>query len=275
MKSEIFAVDGKKIGEIELPSLFSTKIREDIIKKVFEVEKTMQPYGPNPESGKHHSAAGIIRHLRHAWKGGYGHGRSRVPRKIMWRRGTQFYWIGAEVSGTRGGRQAHPPKMVHMMQKKKINTKELDLAFMSGYAGTTKSELVKKRYLRLQDKEIKNLPFVIELNKDIKTKELVSGLKKILGNLFLVALPEKRRRAGKGKLRNRKYKKSAGALIITGEKEELKTKAIEHKKVKEVNISDLYPLGRIVIYTKEAIEELGKFNNPTKNSQIKELESKK
>jgi len=256
MKSQIFNIDGKNIGEIDLPKIFSTKIRKDIIKKVFEAEKMTQPYGPNPESGKKHSASGIIRHLRHVWKGGYGHGRSRVPRKVMWRRGTQFYWIGAEVSGTRGGRQAHPPKIAHMLGKKKINKKELKIAFASGITASTKGDLIKQRYSRLENKEIKNLPFVIELKKDIKTKELINGLEKILGDLFIVAIPEKKTRAGKGKLRNRKYKKNAGVLIITGNKEELKTKAIESKKLKEVRISDLYPLGRLIIYTQEAIKNM-------------------
>lgn len=257
MKAQIISLDGEKLGEIELPTIFSAKIREDIIKKVFEAEKTMQPYGPNPKSGRKHSASGIIRHLRHAWKGGYGHGKSRVPRKVMWRRGTQFYWIGAEVSGARGGRQAHPPKMVHMLEQKKINKKELELAFASGFAGSAKADLIKKRYSRLEGKEVKNLPFVIELKKDIKTKELVAGLEKILGKLFLIALPEKKVRAGKGKLRNRKYKKNAGLLIITGDKEQIKTKIIESKKLGEVSVSDLYPLGRLILYTKEAIIELG------------------
>ena len=275
MKAQIISLDGKNVGEIELPSIFSTKIREDIIKKVFEAEKIIQPYGPNPRSGRQHSASGIIRHLRHVWKGGYGHGRSRVPRKIMWRRGTQFFWIGAEVSGTRGGRQAHPPKMVHIFEKKKINKKELDLAFATGFAGSLKEELVKKRYLRLKNMEIKNLPLVLELKNNIKAKELLAGLEKILGDLFLVAIPEKKVRAGKGKLRNRKYKKNAGVLLITGKDEILKTKIITHKKVGDVTISDLYPLGRLVIYTPGAIKELGMDNLPSKKNQTKETEAKK
>jgi len=38
------------------------------------------------------SASGKIRHKRHSWKVSYGHGMSRIPRKIFWRRGTNFSW---------------------------------------------------------------------------------------------------------------------------------------------------------------------------------------
>ena len=114
MKATLYSAEGKKIKEMELPKVFSEKIREDILKKAFEAEKVWQPYAPNIQAGRRHSASGIARHLRHVWKSGYGHGKSRAPRKIMWRRGSQFYWIGAEVSSARGGRRAHPPKVLNM-----------------------------------------------------------------------------------------------------------------------------------------------------------------
>ena len=150
MKTSLLSVKGEKIKEIELPKLFSTFIREDIMKKVFEAEKKTQPYSPNIKAGKKHSASGISRKLRHVWKSGYGHGRSRIPRKIMWRRGSQFYWIGAETSGTRGGRRAHPPKIASMLNEKKINKKELELAMKSGFASSVNEDKIKSRYLLYQ-----------------------------------------------------------------------------------------------------------------------------
>ena len=257
MKTDILNAQGKKVKEIELPKVFSTKIRKDVLQKVFETEKVQAPYGPNPESGKHHSASGIARHLRHVWKSGYGGGRSRTPRKIMWRRGSQFYWVGAEVSSTRGGRRAHPPKPLGTFKIKKINKKERQLAFASAIASTTNSELVVSRYSRI-DKINKKLPIVVESKLlNLKTKELVEAVEKVLGELKVVGKSEKKVRAGIGKLRNRKYKKSAGALIITGDQEELKTKAINSRKVKNLEVADLYPAGRVVIYTEEAIKDLG------------------
>ena len=258
MKAEILSIDGKKTKEIELPKIFSEKIREDILSKVFEAEKFWHPYSPNFIAGRQSSASGIIRHKRHSWKGGYGSGRSRVPRKIMWRRGTQFYWIGAEVSGTRGGRRAHGPKVEHMLNTKKINKKELFMALSSAIASTSHKDKLESRYKRINEVKIK-LPIVVE-NKivSLKTKELILALEKILDNLFVVAIPEKSIRAGKGKARNRRYKKSAGVLIVIGNNEEFKTKIVESKKANELRVSDLYPAGRLVIYTENAIKDIEK-----------------
>ena len=118
-KANILNIDGKKVKEIELPKCFSQPIREDIVAKVVEIKKQKQPYGPSPVGGKQSSASGKIVHRRHVWKSGYGRGQSRIPRKTMSRRGTQFNWVGAEVPNTRGGRRAHPPKAASMINKKR------------------------------------------------------------------------------------------------------------------------------------------------------------
>jgi len=257
MKSKLLDTNGKEKKDIELPKIFSSIVREDIIKKVFEAEKTMQPYGPGLESGRKHSASGIIRHLRHVWKGGYGSGRSRIPRKIMWRRGSQFYWIGAEVSSTRGGRRAHGPKVAGMLGSKKINKKEWKIAFESGIAATISEKKVEKRYSRVDDVKIK-LPIVVDSNiTNLKSKELINAVEKLLGDLYLIARIDKKVRAGRGKLRNRKYKRNAGALIVVGNKEEIKTGLFDVKKVSSLEVKDLYPLGRLTIYTEAAISDLG------------------
>ena len=112
MKGYVLDINGKKLRTIDLHSCFSKKIREDIIAKVLEVKKNKQPYAPSPVAGKQHSASGKIRHRRHVWKSGYGKGISRIPRKIISRRGSQFNWIGAEIASTVGGRRAHPPKIL-------------------------------------------------------------------------------------------------------------------------------------------------------------------
>ena len=112
MKAKVLDISGKKTKEIELPGVFSRKIRKDLIAKVLESKKSKQPYSPSPVAGKQHAASGKMVHRRHVWRSGYGRGQSRIPRKITSRRGTQFNLIGAEVSSTRGGRRAHPPKIL-------------------------------------------------------------------------------------------------------------------------------------------------------------------
>ncbi|MBM3233458.1 50S ribosomal protein L4 [Candidatus Pacearchaeota archaeon] len=243
-------------GEIELPDFFSEKIREDIAQKFYEAEKKIQPYGSNPEAGKHHSASGKMSHSRRKWRTSYGHGMSRVPRKILWRRGDHFYWIGAEVSGTRGGRRAHPPKPSYFQKDKKINKKEKIIALHSAFASTANINFLKRRYSSINEKI--NLPIIISGDElKLKTKEFFKFLEKNLGNAFEIALKKKTQRAGKGKARNRRYKENAGLLLVLGEKEEKKISGIEAKKIGELEISDLFPLGRLTCYTENAIKELG------------------
>jgi len=260
MKANILNIDGKKVKEMELPRCFSQKIREDIVLKVLEAKKTKQPYSPSPVAGKQHSASGKIRHRRHVWKTHYGHGISRIPRKIISARGNRFNWIGAIIPSARGGRRAHPPKVISMINTKKINKKELKIAFMSALSATADSKLVQKKYLRLKNKEVKGLPIIVESKLiSLKTKEFFSSLKKILGNLFEVALQKKSVRAGRGKVRGRKYKKNAGVLIVVGKKEKLKIKGVEIQNSGTLGVNDLAKggQGRLVVYTENAIKELG------------------
>ncbi len=124
MKAEILDINGKKSKSIDLPRFFSNKIREDVVSKVLEAKKSWQPYSPSLVGGKQHAASGKMRHRRHVWQTHYGKGMSRIPRKVMSRKGNQFNWVGAEVSSTRGGRRAHPPKVISLLNLKKINKKE-------------------------------------------------------------------------------------------------------------------------------------------------------
>ncbi|MCK4647843.1 50S ribosomal protein L4 [Candidatus Pacearchaeota archaeon] len=258
MKVNILDIQGKEKGNIELPSCFSAKIREDIVAKVLEAKKTMQPYAPSLVAGKQHSAKGKIVHRRHVWKSGYGRGASRVPRKIFSRRGSQFNWEAAEIPFARGGMRAHPPKVLGMINTSKINKKEFKLAFLSALSATADEKKVAKKYDSIE--EVKKLPIIVESKiTSLKTKEILSILQKILGeNLFNVAIKKKTIRSGKGKLRGRKYKSNAGMLFVVGEKEKLKTNTFDVKKVKNLGIKDLAQggLGRLTMYTEQAIKEL-------------------
>jgi len=258
MKTKILTIDGKEKEIIELPKCFSATIREDIVKKVLEAKKQKQPYGPSLVGGKQASASGKIVHKRHVWKSGYGRGQSRIPRKSLSRRGTQFNWIGAEVPNTRGGRRAHPPKPISMINVLKINKKEMKVALISALAATANEKFITKKYERIE--KIKEIPFVVESDiVKLKTKELISGMKKILGEkIFEVALKKKKVRAGKGKMRGRKYKKNAGLLIVVGENEKMKTNAFDVANVKNLGVKDLAEggMGRLVVYTENAIKKL-------------------
>jgi len=276
MKMEVFDVHGKKAKQMEMPDFFMGKIREDLIAKVLEAKKIKQAYAPSPLGGNQHSASGKFSHRRHVWKTLYGKGISRIPRKIFSRSGSQFNMAGATIPSTRGGRRAHPPKILHMLTRHKINKGEMNLAFISALRATASPEIVSKKYATLRDEKIKNLPIVIETSVlKLKTKDFLKMLKEILGEkIFNVAVRKKVVRAGVGKLRGRKYKENAGLLIVKGKKEKANSKLMEVATAENLSVNDLAQggFGRLVIYTEEAIRELEKrFTNSPKKSQIKEL----
>jgi ribosomal protein L4 len=257
MKAKVLNKTGQELREIDLPSWFSNEVREDLCQKYFEISKKAQPYGPFEFAGKLHSASGILKHARHQWKTTYGHGISRVPRKIMWRRGDQFYWVGASISSARGGRRVHAPKPEHFMLEKKMNKKERLIAIRSALIATIKEEWLKKRYETLKDKKIGiKLPVIIDESVlKLKAKDFFRVLKKIFGEMTEIVMQKKSIRAGKGKRRG-KYKKTAGLLLVIGKNENAKIKGMDVRKVNEIIMRDIFPPGRLAVYTENAIKEL-------------------
>lgn len=254
-KLDIINKTGKAEKQIEFPKLFNENIRKDIILKVFEAKKYKQPYGPFEDAGKLYSASGILRRKRHSWKSTYGRAISRSPRKIMSRNGSNFTWVGATATYTRGGRRSHMPRPEED-QFNKINKKEYAIALKSALAGTANAKALEERF----NIKIKNtLPLVVSADVlKLKTKEFIELLTKIYGSIDKI-FKQKKVRAGRGKTRGRKYKTNSGLLFILSEKEDMEMSGITIKKVKDLTISDLAPngvIGRIVIYTEEAIKEL-------------------
>jgi len=268
MKLQILDITGKNIREIET-ELFEEPIREDIIARIVEAEKIKTPVSPKYRAGMDRSASGNITKRRHVWKSDRGKGLARLPRKIMWRRGTQFNWVAAIVPGTRGGRRAHPPKS--NINDKKINKKELKKALLSALSYVSDVEKVKNKYSTLMDKKIEmNFPLVIE-EKILKlnTKQFLESLKEILKDFYDVAIQKKSIRAGIGKMRGRKYKKNAGLLFVIGNKENKSIKGIEVLKVNQLIVSDLASNGsRLTLFSENAIKDLEKIMSG-KSTQIK------
>jgi large subunit ribosomal protein L4e len=243
MKAKLFDKAGKSKGDVDLPKCFGKKVRADVLLKVFEAQKGVyaQAYGSMEGAGAQYSASGISKKKRHDWKATYGKGISRVPRKVMSRHGASFNWIGATVSSTRGGRRPHAPRAGKNVFKK-INKKELRLAYCSALSGSVKDAFV------FEDKVL-----------DLKSKEFFGVLKKVLGSLdgFLKV---KKIRAGIGKMRGRKYKSNAGLLFVVGSEEKMARKGIDVVGVGDLAIKDLTNngvVGRRVVYSEKAVEEIG------------------
>jgi len=261
MKANVLNIKGEKSKQIELPSFFSEIIREDLILKILEAKRIKQPYGPKPNAGNQSSISGKIVHKRHAWKSQYGRGMSRIPRKSMSRKGSQFNWVGANVPNTRGGRRAHPPKVISMINTKKINKKEEKLGLKSAISATANKKYIQKKYSSLKNEKLNEFPLIVD-NKliSLKTKELISSLKNILGEkVFNLALRKKEVRSGRGKMRGRKYKENAGLLLVLGNNEKIKINAFENVNANKLSVKHLAEgnPGRLTIYTETAIKDLG------------------
>ncbi len=262
MKLKILSISKTEKGSRDLPNQFNEDVRPDLIKRaVMSLQSnSRQRYGAYPRAGLEHHAK--ISRRRSAYKGAYGHGISRVPRKILSRSGSHFNWEGAVAPNTVGGRRAHPPK-AEKEWGQKINKKENRKAIRSAIAATLNKELVEARGHKMPVQ----YPFILEtrIESISKTSEVINALEK-LGFGEELGRSRKKIRAGKGKTRGRKYKKTRGMLIISSQKCELQKAAksitgVEVIDVKTLNAESLAPgsiPGRMTIFTDSAIEMLEK-----------------
>jgi large subunit ribosomal protein L4e len=265
--ADVFDEKGKT-KSIELPAYFALPYREDIINKVYRVLQlnARHPYGAYVLAGKDRSASSKVRHGRGQYMSVRGRGISRVPRKIMFRRKPQgFYWQGAVIPGTRGGRQAHPPKP--LKRKLKANKKEKFLALLYALSAVANKDIVAKRYERLKQsiEKMPNLPIIFDipdigqkLKKAKEIKQIVSSLEPYFDGILY---KEKKIRAGKGKVRGRRYKSSAGLLLIASSNEaaRVKTAAIDIVSADKLGIKHLAPgnqPGRLTAFTLAGLKQL-------------------
>ena len=249
-KVNVYGLDGSSSEQIDLPEVFNTPYRPDIIRKSFNVlsSNKRQPYGAYPLAGTRHATASV----------GKGRGMSRVPRLTSGRR-------GALAPCVVGGRRAHPPK-AEKNWKEKINIKEKLLAKNSAIAATADKQIVIKRGHKFNE----NITLPIIVNDKFenlkKTKDVITALDKIgIYDDILRATNGKHIRAGKGKSRGRKYKTPKSVLIVSIKDDIQKSSrnltGVEVVKPNQINIEHLAPggdAGRLTIFTKSALKEIGK-----------------
>ncbi len=260
----VIDLNGKEIGNIELPKIFKEPVREDLILRAFLAIKSheRQPYGPNKLSGLRTSAHYHgERHSRYTMMNREMARHQRLHGKTV----PFLHWQARIAPQTKGGRPAHPP-LPEKDWYQKINEKERKKAIKAAIAATSLKELVKGRGHKVEN--IKELPIIVEdeIEKISKTKEIVEFLEKIGLKEELERIKEKKVRAGKGKMRGRRYKKKVGILFVVIDNKNL-SKAVknlpgcEAVKVKDLSVKYLAPggkPGRLTIFSKSAIEFLNK-----------------
>jgi large subunit ribosomal protein L4e len=247
MEAAVLDLKGNTVKQITLPEVFTEAFRPDLIKKAVLAAQAnrQQPYGPHRYSGMNTSAA--------SW--GVGRGVSRVPRLQNSRR-------AARVPQAVGGRRAHPPKP-ETVRCEKINKKERRKAIASAIAATGSQELVHARGHRFDAA----LPLIItdELESLHRTKDIIDFAKQVkVHDDLLRAKNGIKIRAGKGKMRGRKYKKPKSFLIVVGEDKGIVKAArnlpgVNVTTVEQLNAELLAPgadAGRLTIWSESAINKL-------------------
>ncbi|OYT26486.1 MAG: 50S ribosomal protein L4 [Thermoprotei archaeon ex4572_64] len=248
---KIFNLNAEPVGEVELPIYFHFPVRIDLIRRAFLSAFTMrlQPKGTDPMAGKRTTAESF----------GVGLGIARLPRikGHLWPR-------AAFAPNTVGGRRAHPPKVEKKIHEY-INKKEKKLAIISAIAATAIPELVKSRGHIIDN--VLQVPLII--TNDFEELMYTSEVKRVFKKLGLWDDVERahdrtRIRAGKGKMRGRRYKTPKSVLVVLGRKSQV-FKAVQNLPgtdvtlVDNLNILHLAPggvPGRLTLWTLSAIEKL-------------------
>ena len=261
MKVNIFDVQGNTKGEVELPKVFSTPYRPDLIKRAVQAIQShnRQPYGVDVLAGKRTSAHYHgVRHYR------YGMMNREMARMHRIHQGPAGLQLTARIAPqARKGREAHPP-IIERKFWQKINYRERILAIRSAIAATAIKDLVDKRGHKTNNII---LPFVVDdsLQEIKKAKQLKMFLEKIGLEEELKRASKKKIRAGKGKMRGRRYRKRKGPLIVVAEDKGIAKAArniegLDCCLVNKLNAELLAPgtnAGRLAIYTESAIKKLG------------------
>lgn len=263
MKLNIRGADNETKGTVDVPHVFHELVRVDLVKRAFlaTVSKERQAYGSDPRAGKKHSVT--LHKRRRKYRGSYGKGISRSPRKIMSRRGVQFNWTGANAPNTVGGARAHPPK-ANRRWEQKLNTKERKKALRSALAATLDKTLVAQRCHALPD----TYPFVLanDIAQIKTTKEVRAALTKLQLDKELARADATKIRKGKATLRGRVRKRKTGPLIVVDKLCPLSYAArnlpgVDVVLVKRLNVKALAPgahLARLTLFTEDALKHIEK-----------------
>ncbi len=258
--TKVYNLDGTVKAEIKLPKVFLASYRPDLIQRaVLALHSShRQPYGTDPLAGKRTSAHYHgVKDTRYSMK---NREIARMPRSHNTSPAQE--WRVRFVPHSRSGRQAHPPKTEKVFALK-INEKENKGALVSAIAATGQQNLVALRGHKFSGE----LPLILadDLENISKAKDVVKMLSALKLDEEIVRAKQKKIRAGRGKMRGRKYRRKKSILFVVLHDCAL-TKACRNfpgtdiAKVLQLNAEMLAPgaqAGRLVVWSESAIKHLG------------------
>jgi len=241
-------------SQLRLPAVYRAPIRPDVVSFIHDMvrKNKRQAYAVSVEAGHQTSAE--------SW--GTGRAVARIPR--VRGGGTHRSGQGAFGNMCRGGRMFAPTK-VYRRWHRKVNVAQKRYAICSAIAASGVPSLVMARGHVID--QIPEVPFVVsdKIEELKKTKDAVEFLRRthVWADIEKV-YNSKRYRAGKGKTRNRRYKKKLGPVIVYNQDNGIvrafrNIPGVDFMHVERLNLLKLAPgghLGRLVIWTESAFAKL-------------------
>jgi len=260
-------VDGNVVSQTKLPVVMLAPIRPDIVHFVHTnmAKNKRQPYAVSSRAGHQTSAI--------SW--GTGRAVARIPRVAGG--GTSRSGQGAFGNMCRKGRMFAPTKVWRKWHRK-INVNQKRYAVASALAASAVTALVMARGHKISKLEEVPLVFDDKINSIKKTKEAIKALESV------GAFPDvekvkrtKKLRAGKGKMRNRRYVLRKGPLVIYDESDGIEKAfrnlpGVDLARVDSLSVLNLAPgghLGRFCIWTQSAFNKLDKLFGTGKQAMLK------
>lgn len=252
----VFSLSGDKSGETVLPAVMLAPLRPDIVQFVHTNmnKNKRQAYAVSIRAGKEVSAS--------SW--GTGRAVARIPR--VGGGGTSRSGQGAFGNMCRGGRMFAPTKTWRKWHKK-ININQKRYAVASALAASAVPALVMARGHIID--EVPEVPLV--LDNAVESTKKTSVAKDVLSAVGALddvekAGDSKKIRAGKGKMRNRRYTMRRGPLIVYAENDGIELAfrnlpGVELCCVSRLNLLQLAPgghMGRFCVWSQAALEALDK-----------------
>jgi len=250
----VYNEQGEASGQVTLPAVFKAPIRPDIVSFVHSnmAKNSRQPYAVHKHAGHQTSAE--------SW--GTGRAVARIPR--VRGGGTHRSGQGAFGNMCRGGRMFAPTKTWRRWHRP-INQKQRRYAVCSALAASAVPALLMARGHKVDG--IPEVPVVCTnaIESLTKTKAAVSLLKRLNAYDDVEKCQNSKKiRAGKGKMRNRRYIMRRGPLVIYNEDHGIKQAfrnlpGVELISVDRLNLLKLAPgshLGRFCIWSQGAFQKL-------------------
>lgn len=260
--TNIYSLTGKPEGKINLPEVFKTDYRPDLIQRavVSQQAAKRQTYGTDPYAGLR-TSADYFANRKHTYRLTMNRGMSRLPRE---KPGGGGLGRVKRVPHAVGGRSAHAPR--NKDYTKKINNREYEKALNSAIAATANKEIVVRRGHKLSS--VVEIPLIVDdaFESLKKTKDVLKTLRNLGLGEDLERGAIKKINAGKGKARGRKYDKRKSVLIVVNEDKGVKNSVqnipgVDVATIKELGVELLAPgthAGRLTLWTKSAIQNIGK-----------------